>query len=138
MKAPLGPRIIACVIDYVLFFALFMSYFYVFGTPSSSGGYKVSGSMAMPIPFLWILWFVLPEWHFCASPGKKFMRLKVVSTSGRLPSFGAVLLRRLCDPIDFWFSSGVVALIAQGCTKSGQRLGDLLARTVVVNESQRS
>ncbi len=64
-----------------------------------------------------------------ATPGKRIVGLSVVSDMGEPGSFLVILIRNLVRPIEFYFPP--VALLVM-VTPSRQRLGDLLARTVVV------
>lgn len=65
------------------------------------------------------------------TPGKKIVGIRVVKLDGSKPSMGAYILRWIMIPVDFSLSGGIaIALII--FTKKGQRLGDLLAGTTVV------
>lgn len=68
------------------------------------------------------------------TPGKRVMRLRVVSEAGQPITFEQSLTRNLVrnfDFIPFGYGIGLVALFANG---RGKRLGDLAAGTVVVRE----
>ena len=68
------------------------------------------------------------------TPGKRVMRLRVVSGGGQPVTFEQSLTRNLVRNIDFLpfgYGVGLVALFANG---RGKRLGDLAAGTVVVRE----
>lgn len=67
------------------------------------------------------------------SPGKKIMKIRVVNLDGTKPSFGSLLIRWLFRPIDFSISYYLLGIIMILSTKNGQRLGDYLAGTTVVN-----
>jgi hypothetical protein len=72
------------------------------------------------------------------SPGKRVMNIKVISLNGLQPSFGQYLNRWLFRLIDFSFSSGLVALIMVAVTEKKQRLGDLVAGTILVKTKLRT
>ncbi len=72
------------------------------------------------------------------SIGKKVMGIKVISLDGNQPSFGQYLMRWLFRLIDFLLMSGLVALIAIAISRKKQRLGDLVAGTVVVKLKNRT
>ncbi|PUZ19941.1 Uncharacterized membrane protein YckC, RDD family [Chitinophaga costaii] len=81
------------------------------------------------------LYFFLTEWLMAGqSPGKLAMGIKVVSLLGNQPSVGQIMLRSLLriieTPAVFW---AVVPLIAIARSPYSQRLGDLVAGTIVVN-----
>jgi uncharacterized RDD family membrane protein YckC len=95
------------------------------------GSYVVSGMPAFIIPVCWTLYFVLTEASNQATPGHSICKLKVYKVDGRKPDFYDSFKRRICDPIDI-FVYGLPALICIMKTEKHQRLGDLLANTVVV------
>jgi len=59
--------------------------------------------------------------------GKRALQLRVTSTEGRLPGWRRALVRNLLMPLDV-----VIGLFLVLNTRRRQRLGDLLARTLVV------
>ncbi|MEL6356756.1 MAG: RDD family protein, partial [Bacteroidota bacterium] len=63
--------------------------------------------------------------------GKRVQNLQVVRADGRDPTPGDHLLRTLFLLPDAWFSAGVPALLLINTTPIGQRLGDMVANTVV-------
>jgi uncharacterized RDD family membrane protein YckC len=73
------------------------------------------------------------------TPGKKIMNLKVVSMLGNTPSYSQHMIRwvfRILEsPFMFW---GVVPIIAISRSKFNQRLGDVVAGTIVVNTKTKS
>jgi uncharacterized RDD family membrane protein YckC len=66
------------------------------------------------------------------TPGKRMMTIQVVRLDGTQPSVGDYLLRWIFGFIDFYFMSGVIAVIVIAAGGKGQRLGDLVAGTSVV------
>jgi len=67
-----------------------------------------------------------------ATPGKRAMGLRVVSESGGPASLGAVMLRNIArgaDILPFGYFTGLIVCLF---TRRFQRLGDLVARTLVV------
>lgn len=82
---------------------------------------------------LFALYGTIFEALFGATPGKRVVQCKVVNEQGAKPGFGAVALRNLLrlvemfPPFDFMPAAVLVIL-----TRNRQRLGDLIARTVVV------
>jgi uncharacterized RDD family membrane protein YckC len=67
-----------------------------------------------------------------ATPGKRRMGLKVVAESGGPATTGAIMLRnlaRVADAMPFGYFTGVICCLF---TRRFQRLGDLVAGTVVV------
>lgn len=67
------------------------------------------------------------------SPGKKYVKIRVVQVEGGGISFSSIAIRnllRVVDAIGFYAVAGIVMFT----TKKVQRLGDLAAGTVVVSE----
>jgi uncharacterized RDD family membrane protein YckC len=66
------------------------------------------------------------------TPGKKFMKIRVVKINGERPGFFDFLMRTVFRFIDITLTLGTLALITVSSTEKGQRLGDFLADTTVV------
>jgi uncharacterized RDD family membrane protein YckC len=130
-KPYLKLRSIATIIDYGIFFILFWVYVDSFGEDLQDGGKEVHGMLALIVPCFWFLYFVVLEAVNKATPGHDICKLKVVKPDGYKISLSDALKRRICDPIDI-FIWGIPALICISKTSKHQRLGDLLANTVVV------
>ena len=68
------------------------------------------------------------------TPGKRFVKLRVIDTSGRPLTGYAALIRnllRIVDQLPGIYAIGILCIVF---TRRNQRLGDLAARTVVVHE----
>ncbi|KUJ61890.1 transporter [Flavobacteriaceae bacterium CRH] len=65
--------------------------------------------------------------------GKKIVKIKVVKIDGYQAGFGDYLMRWFFRIIDVSFFYGIVALISIISSKKGQRLGDMVAGTAVIN-----
>lgn len=70
--------------------------------------------------------------------GKKVMKIRVISADGGRPRFSQFLLRWLFRMVDFGISGGVAALITVIVTDKSQRLGDLVAGTVMIRTVPRT
>jgi len=70
-----------------------------------------------------------------ATPGKRAMGLRVVSESGGPASLGAVMLRNVARTADWMPAGYLTGLLVCLFTRRFQRLGDLVARTLVVYAS---
>jgi uncharacterized RDD family membrane protein YckC len=79
-------------------------------------------------------YFVLFEmWTNGQSPGKKYMKIRVVQVEGGGISFSSIAVRnllRVVDAIGFYAVAGITMFV----TEKVQRLGDLAAGTVVISE----
>jgi uncharacterized RDD family membrane protein YckC len=72
------------------------------------------------------------------TPGKSALGIRVVSADGRPASLFALVVRGLIQPIDVLLQVPVaIGLILIGATPRHQRLGDLVAGTIVIHEKQR-
>jgi uncharacterized RDD family membrane protein YckC len=129
----LGDRIIGALIDWLIIIAyvIVIMAVFVFGR---SGGF--SGSYQVVL----VLFALPPVFYDLAcelflngqSMGKKVMGIKVISLSGEQPSFSQYLNRWIFRLVDFTISSNMVGLIMVAATEKKQRLGDLIAGTVLV------
>jgi len=133
-KPYLKLRIWATIIDYSIFFIVFLLYCYVFGTVKADNSWEVTGWPAFPIFLLWFVYFPGTEAINQATPGHDIVKLKVVKTDGSKIGFTDALKRRICDPLDMgvW---GIGAMILISKTAKNQRIGDILAETLVVKKS---
>ncbi len=84
--------------------------------------------------FQWV-YFNLFEWIWNGqTPGKRLVHLRVIKIDGSPVSGIDVLLRNLVRPIDTLGPMGLIGLLMIFVNKKGQRLGDLMARTLVIHE----
>ncbi len=144
----LGQRSLAMLIDLALVSLLQVGASQVFGVyqplADSSARALINGDgvylyvgQATTLAFLWLAIIVIAyftgfEAVFGATPGKALLRLQVVMLDGGRPSFGAILMRnvlRLVDVLPVFYIVG--ALVAQS-TLHEQRVGDIVAGTIVV------
>jgi len=77
------------------------------------------------------LYFVVAEAALGRTPGKWLLGLVVVAEDGSVPSRRAVVVRNLFRPLDFlpFYVAGFVSMLT---TERAQRVGDVVADTVVV------
>jgi uncharacterized RDD family membrane protein YckC len=66
--------------------------------------------------------------------GKAVMGLRVVTMEGAPVRFRHALVRGALGLVDFWFTSGAAAVLCVLATPRNQRLGDLVAGTLVLRE----
>ncbi len=128
--ASIGDRILATLIDYLVFFG------WILLTVVVPAALKVSLStfyyvliVALPI----LLYDLVCEWLLNGqSVGKIALGIRVVMLDGSQPGLGAYLLRWLMRLVDTRILTGMVALITIAVNGRGQRLGDIAAGTTVV------
>jgi uncharacterized RDD family membrane protein YckC len=131
-RTNLKKKIVATLIDYSL--VLIPAYLYItfFGHDNDEGVKTVDGLLALPIPIFWFLYFVVVEAMFGATLAHQAFYLKVITLDRKEIAFTQALKRHLLDPIDilFW---GIPGIIAIKNTDKHQRIGDLWARTIVID-----
>ena len=145
--AGIGSRVAAALIDYFLCLLLLILMFVGFATLgvgrliSQGGGGTSSDAWALALVMLvqfFVIWGYYVLWEGLAdgqTPGKRYMRLRVVSDGGYSVTFAASAVRNLVRVIDMQpvitYGVGIASIVA---TKQGKRLGDLAAGTLVVRE----
>jgi uncharacterized RDD family membrane protein YckC len=87
---------------------------------------------------LWSGYFVLFEWWWSGqTPGKRWLRLRVIREDGRPVTFWEAAARNVVRLVDMepglFYSVGLISVFVSG---RDQRLGDLVAGTVVVRERE--
>jgi uncharacterized RDD family membrane protein YckC len=131
-KSNLKKRIIATLIDYALFLIPMYMYIMYFGQFNNEGGKTVSGLMALPIPIVWVIYFVVIEAYYGSTLAHQSLYLKVLTVDRKQIQWTQALKRHLLDPIDILFY-GIPAIIAIKNSEKHQRLGDMWAKTIVVD-----
>ncbi|TAH26027.1 MAG: RDD family protein [Cytophagales bacterium] len=67
------------------------------------------------------------------SIGKKLLKIRVIRIDGESAGFKDYFMRWIFRGLDLYFSIGGLALLSSLCSANSQRIGDILAGTVVVN-----
>ncbi len=144
--AGVGSRFLAILVDSVLqvtvMAALFLLAGSVFGFGSLVGGVRSLGA-GLAVAALTVTLFVVMFGYWVAfevlasgrTPGKRLMRIRVVGRDGRPVGTRASILRtllRLVDMIPSFYLVGTIAVVA---SRSNQRLGDMVAGTIVVRDA---
>uniref|UniRef100_UPI0025FF13D2 RDD family protein n=1 Tax=uncultured Mucilaginibacter sp. TaxID=797541 RepID=UPI0025FF13D2 len=131
----LGERILARIIDFAIFIPfLFIGIFF-----------SMSGSQTSIIIFYAVLGLILVFYDLLCevffngqSLGKRAVKIRVISLDGARPKFSQFLLRWLFRLVDFSLTGGLCGLVTAAVTENGQRVGDLVAGTVLVKTSPRT
>ncbi len=125
--AGLGDRIVAFLID-----VLIQGGFFFLIAIMLAGAGAFDSTVFLVILYIPLMFYTLVFETFGngQTPGKKARNIKVVKLDGGSPAFINYLLRWIVRPVDI-FLYGAVAMICIIMTKSGQRLGDILAGTTV-------
>jgi len=142
--AGIGSRFIAILVDSLILGAavillIFLAAFTIpalgyFGSKSASWGVGV---------FLFILFLLF--WGYFAlfeafnsgrTPGKRVAKIRVIHQSGRGVNFAEALARNLVRIIDYMPGFYGVGIAAMFMSRQSQRLGDMVAGTLVVRERE--
>ncbi len=125
--ATIGDRIVAYIIDLIIMIA----YGLCLGLLTAQA--KLAPIIYVPLilPIVFFS-FLFEKFNEGQSPGKKVMNIKVVSLDGNPVSTGTLLLRWLFRLIDIHLVSGIVAILAIALGEKGQRIGDMVADTIVI------
>jgi len=132
----LGERILAYLIDLAIFIALA-----IIGGILSSNLLSGTGSAVYFIVIGVSLLFydlVCESFFNGQSIGKVVMKIRVISLDGGRPKFSQFLLRWLFRLIDFTITSWLGGTISIIVTDKGQRIGDIVAGTVVIRTKPRT
>jgi uncharacterized RDD family membrane protein YckC len=138
--AGVGERILAWLIDAVIFIAYFIAVFSVISAFAPLDNF-ISGNPWLSI--LLILPFAVYN-LFCDSilngqtVGKKIMKIKVISLNGNQPSIGQFIIRWLFRLIDIYTFNALPAFICVVVSERKQRIGDMVAGTVLINTAPRT
>jgi uncharacterized RDD family membrane protein YckC len=132
------------IICYLVFFALAMLVLVAFvgtgGISDAADGAAGTGiGLLLVVLFAiqWLYFAVLEAWHG-RTPGKRALGLRVVTATGRPIGFRAAALRnvmRAADALPLTYSGGLLSiagLVSMSTTRRFQRLGDLVAGTIVI------
>ncbi|MBB3697113.1 RDD family protein [Flammeovirga yaeyamensis] len=129
-------RTIATIIDYGIYFIFFNLYVKTFGELSDDGGYKVNGIASLPIFLIWFIYFPIVEGLFGKTLGHLAVGLKVIDRRGKNITMLQAFKRRFLDPIDLLFHGGIVAFFVVKYANKHQRVGDIVAKTLVVGNEK--
>ncbi len=128
----LGRRIVATIIDYGITGIVLFFYTRQFGEYNQiENSYSVSGLKSLPILIYWFVFHILIEYLFSATLGHFMVDLNIRTFDGRKTKLSQNMKRHLLDFIDI-FMWGIPAIISIKNTEKNQRLGDLWAKTIVL------
>jgi len=132
-----GRRVIATVIDGLLFGAAYVLLALAFGDISVKGeaanwDAHLSPEWNVTYGLLVVAYYVLMEGHLGQTLGKLVTGITVVSeASGRPPGLAAAALRTLLRLVDGLFTYAIAFVVTLSSDRR-QRLGDIVAHTLVV------
>lgn len=96
---------------------------------------NISAYIALYV-FIWLPWtfysLILEYLLKGQTIGKLAIGIRVVSLNGQNAKFNDYTMRWIFRIVDFWFSVGGIGAILISTSENGQRIGDILAQTIVV------
>jgi uncharacterized RDD family membrane protein YckC len=133
--AGLGARILGRLIDLGIFIVLYLAFLSLTFIGLSSSKSILSGFSIIMIVYmiLFALYDLICEVFFNGqSVGKRIMKIRVISLDGGQPTLGQYVMRWIFRIIDFTITMELGGLITAVSTHKNQRIGDLVAGTVLV------
>jgi len=142
--AGIGSRFIAIVVDYLIwgFVFLILGIVAAIIIPALHFFGGVSANWAIGI---FVLIIFLLQWGYFAlfeafgngrTPGKRVARIRVIHQSGRGINFVEALARNLVRFVDYLPGMYAVGIVAIFLSRRNQRLGDMVAGTLVVRDRE--
>jgi uncharacterized RDD family membrane protein YckC len=140
--AGIGSRFIAIFIDYLIWAVglVILGIVAAIVLPGLAVADRISENWAVAIVFIGLF---LVHWGYFTlfeafgngkTPGKRLARIRVIHRSGRAISFVESLARNLVRAVDYLPSLYAIGLVSIFVTRQSQRLGDLVAGTLVVRD----
>ena len=139
--AGVGTRALAQVIDWLILIVADIALVLLISVAFSGGGLAGSAGVAVVIiavGALQIGYFLICEWRWGSTPGKRALRARVVTTYGAPIGFSESVTRNLLRLVDFLPSMYLLGGIVAIASERSQRLGDHAAGTLVVRPPKRS
>ncbi len=137
LQASIGLRMLAFFIDWVIKGAYLYLLFWILKKLNFWGLFhdnwsRIAASIIvmLPVTFYSLFFEAIMEGQ---TPAKKWLKIKVIKIDGYQAKFSDYLIRWFFALVDFYFSSGAVAIISIISSKRGQRLGGLASGTTVIN-----
>ncbi|MDQ2973849.1 MAG: RDD family protein [Acidobacteriota bacterium] len=145
--ASIGNRFIACAIDHALQVVtiIVMAIGFTVLANYSSLGARVSNAPNWVKALLIVIVFLIVSGYFAffewiwngQTPGKRWLKLRVIREDGRPVTFWEASVRNLLRTFDMmpapFYSIGLISVFV---SSSDQRIGDMVAGTVVVRERE--
>lgn len=133
-----GRRILATIVDGLIFGGLYAVMVFLFGSVATVGPANWNGSMpALPTAIygvIVVLYYILLEGYLGQTIGKMLLGIKVVrEDNGGVPGLAGATIRTLLRIVD-GISSYLVAFITVLISGKNQRFGDMAAHTLVVRK----
>lgn len=126
--ASIGERLLAGILDYILFFVYFMFTMLITSIAQMGSGFLFIFFL-LPVMF----YHLVCEVFFSGqSLGKLIMGIKVAKIDGSKPTLGSYVVRWIFRLVDVVLLFGAIATVTIIVNGKGQRFGDIAANTTVV------
>ena len=137
--AGIGSRATAAVIDLSLIFIMIMAVGLLVITPGfvylGEGSWVLAIGLVVSFAITWGYYVMFEGLRDGQTPGKRMLGLRVVQDGGYSVSFAASAVRNLVRLLDMQpFPTALIGLLFAVVSRSGKRLGDMAAGTIVVRE----
>jgi uncharacterized membrane protein SpoIIM required for sporulation/uncharacterized RDD family membrane protein YckC len=145
--AGLGSRVYAALIDLFICAAVLIAFLVgavilaarskeTVTQPTPSNAWAIAIIILFQFAILWGYYLLFEGFNDGQTPGKRLLKLRAVRDGGYSIGFSASAVRNLMRIVDlqpaFTYAIGIGSVLL---TKSGKRLGDIVAGTIVVRES---
>lgn len=105
-------------------------------TSESAGKWAIALIILLQFLLLWGYFTLFEGLWNGQTPGKRLLKIRVLADSGRPITFFEAMARNLLRIIDLLPTLYLVGLVTMLCNRQSKRLGDLLAGTLVVHETE--
>lgn len=128
-------RIAAYLIDFALFFSVYLIVILTFGLSGLAKSFE--NTFVVVLIALYAICYVFYDF-ICEvllngqSIGKKLLKIKVISLDGAQPSIGQYFIRWIFRIVDFTLSANTLGFICVLVSEKKQRIGDIVAGTTVI------
>ena len=134
-------RVYAGLIDLGMIAIVMLAVVFSFGTRvqtfDGSVVYQLDGPLNYLGPALWILIVPVLEGITGQTLGKMLLGIKVVSLDYGKISPGQAIVRHLLDLVDWAPGFGLIGLLVASNNPLSRRVGDLVAKTIVIKTTKR-
>jgi|GEM_PF-304302 len=133
VKTNLRKRIAASFIDLGVLVIIILVNLLIFLKPLPNESITINPWIILSVALFWFVYFIGFETLLGATPGHRLLNLKVLSLERKPIHFIQALKRHLLDLIDYYLFC-VPSLISIVHTEKHQRIGDLWAGTMVIDQ----
>lgn len=125
-------RIVGFLVDFIIYLLIFLLFLFLWGKPNNEEtGYSVTGFPAFFLFVIGILLWPISESIFGQTIGKRIVGIRVLNNKNfKHLSFSQAFIRFIFGYFDAFL---FVGLIVASTNKENKRIGDYVAKTVVID-----